>query len=247
LSLLAQARHPHLRLEPGDTVLLSSRIIPGNERAVSQLLDALWRLGVTVQTRASHPAIHTSGHGSRAELRELIELVRPEIFIPVHGSRHQLEQHAALARELGVPEVLVIENGEPVQIGAQGRVRRLPALPLSPVAMAPSGVLPPQVLSDRRKLGRAGAVLLAVAFDRAEPAAAAVEVTTIGVVANAELITALEHAARRALEQPSASGRPLEAVRAAVEYAARGTVRARLGERPFVLVALSRLEGPRRL
>ncbi len=165
LSRLAEAAHPVLQLDPGDRVILSSRVIPGNDRRVSRMLSDLLRLNVDLHSHLTDRDVHTSGHANWLELRHMIELVRPRCFIPVHGARHHLHNHARLAQECGVPQVLVIENGQVAglregSLERQGRVHSgrifidLGSEPLSG-----------EVLRQRAVLGQRGIAELHVVLD----------------------------------------------------------------------------------
>src|SRR5204862_3075313 len=147
--------HNALTLAEGDTVIFSSRIIPGNDRPVFAMMANLLRQGVTVKSWITDPSVHTSGHAHRDEQKKMIELIRPRAFVPVHGTRHHLERHAEVARELGVPDVLVVENGDVAEVESRavraqghvitGRVATWQGLPIAD-----------EVLRERRSLARAG-------------------------------------------------------------------------------------------
>ena len=115
LTKLAGKRHPHAKLEAGDTVVFSSRVIPGNDRSVFALQNRLIRNGITVRTAEQSP-VHVSGHPCRDELAELYKWVQPDCSIPVHGEARQQAAHLELARSLGVGHGLVPENGDVVRI-----------------------------------------------------------------------------------------------------------------------------------
>ena len=99
---------------------MSSRIIPGNEPQVHRLLDQLLRIGVEVRTRVHDPNIHVSGHGYIEEQRELLALLRPTTFVPVHGTLQQLRAHADTARDLGVDDIQVVECGQSLALDSEG-------------------------------------------------------------------------------------------------------------------------------
>ncbi|RLB57197.1 MAG: ribonuclease J, partial [Deltaproteobacteria bacterium] len=162
LRRLASDRHGDLRLEPGDTVVLSSRVIPGNERAVQCLVGDLLGLGVQLRSRTTDPRLHVSGHGHREELRKMLSLVRPEAFIPLHGTPLHLQHHAALARQVGVGQVLVLRDGEVAHLTVEGIGMATP-VPVGKVAMAAGIELDDGVLQQRRILGRCGVVFVVVA------------------------------------------------------------------------------------
>lgn len=116
LPRLASGEHPDLALERGDLVVLSSRVIPGNERPILDLIETLARRGIRVVHRANDPTVHASGHAHRGEQRRLVDLVKPRAFVPVHGTFVHLEAHAALAREAGVAQTLVALNGSIIEL-----------------------------------------------------------------------------------------------------------------------------------
>lgn len=124
LSRLAAGSHPALELEPGDTVIFSSRVIPGNEDSLANLYRRLEERGVQVVTD-SESLIHASGHPAREELRQMYDWVRPRIAVPVHGEPEHLNAHAAFAkRELGIPVVLNGRNGDLMLLAPQPGIRR---------------------------------------------------------------------------------------------------------------------------
>jgi ribonuclease J len=129
LSRIAEGDHPHVRLGEGDSVIFSSRIIPGNEREIFELQNKLAALGVAVLTERDH-FVHVSGHPAREELAEMYRWVRPKIAVPVHGEMRHMTEHARLARELQVAQAVVVENGKMLRL-APGRA--------SIVDEAPSG------------------------------------------------------------------------------------------------------------
>ncbi len=119
LTRVAYGEHKLLHLEAGDTVLMSSRYIPGNEKAIGRMINHLFRQGATVLYEAIHE-IHASGHATRPELKQMIELCRPRFFMPIHGEYRHLIQHSVVADEAGVkPEcVLVAVDGDVVEVSA---------------------------------------------------------------------------------------------------------------------------------
>lgn len=121
LSQIAVGNHKHVAVEPGDTVILSARVIPGNARAVSRVISHLYRRGADI-VHASIARVHVSGHGSAEELKLMLNLVRPRYFIPIHGEFRQLVTHARIARDVGIPEdrVLLAEDGNVIQFDANG-------------------------------------------------------------------------------------------------------------------------------
>src|ERR1700751_331074 len=123
LSRAAVDNHKHARISPGDTVVLSSRIIPGNEKAIYRVIDHLFRRNAhVIYDDGSTPPVHVSGHASQEELKLIINLVKPQYFIPVHGEYRQLKLHAELAASMhgSVGKVMLIESGDILEIDELG-------------------------------------------------------------------------------------------------------------------------------
>ena len=166
LTRLSRGDHAFLELEPGDTVVLSSRIIPGQEKLVYQMIDGLERQGVRVLHRHSHPEVHVSGHACRDEQRQLIELLRPRTFMPVHGSFHHLQAHAALAESLGVDRICVVENGAVVEV-TDREISVVDEAPAGRVHIGRRHIVDDVQLRDRRLLGELGVVFVSFASNGA--------------------------------------------------------------------------------
>jgi ribonuclease J len=127
LARIAQGNHPFVTLGKGDSVVFSSRVIPGNELEIFEMQNQLASLGVEVITEKDH-FVHVSGHPARDELAEMYRWVRPQIAIPVHGETRHLTAHARLARELQVPQAVVVKNGDMVRL-APGRAAIIDEVP----------------------------------------------------------------------------------------------------------------------
>jgi ribonuclease J len=159
---LAKNNHRWIEVERGDVVLFSSRAIPGNERPIHEIVCDLMRLGAIVHTRQTDPDIHVSGHASRAELRQMIELIRPSAFVPVHGTLHHLCAHAELARETGLQQTSVIENGSTLRF-CSGTLSPMDPAPCGRIAIDIGGTpLKQETLLDRVELGRQGLALVSL-------------------------------------------------------------------------------------
>lgn len=165
LSRLARGEHRDLELEEGDEVVMSSRIIPGRERHVFAVMDDLLRLGVTVRHRRDHPGVHVSGHARRDEQREMLELLRPRAFLPVHGTLGHLRAHAELARHAGVQQTLVVENGAIVEVD-RGGLRQAGRTAVGRVHIARGAPIPDATLRERHLLSVLGVAFAVVTFDR---------------------------------------------------------------------------------
>jgi ribonuclease J len=235
LRRLAAGEHPELGLEPGDTVVLSSRTIPGNERAVSQMIDAFWRRGVSVVTPAERLALHASGHASAAELEELIGLVRPAVLLPVHGARHQLERLAALGRTLGVGEAVVRENGQPLLFAPSGPVTLGPAFDAVAVPFGAEQRLAADVLTERRRIGRGGA--LAISTAAGPNGTWRLEVKAVGLALDDEARRTVGAACLAALEQAPTATADAPGLERRLRRAATATLRSRGLGRPVIVVS----------
>ncbi|MFI3271960.1 MAG: ribonuclease J [Pseudomonadota bacterium] len=121
LARIVNGEHRNLNIHAGDTIAMSSRIIPGNARAITRLINQVYRLGAEVYFDKFR-AIHASGHAHREELKSMLEATRPEYFVPVHGEYRHLVKHAALARECGVAAdcTHILDNGLPITLYAEG-------------------------------------------------------------------------------------------------------------------------------
>jgi len=180
LARLARGEHPTFEIAPGDRVVLSSRTIPGNEPEVQAIVDLLIRRGCDVHSRITDENVHVSGHAHRIEQRRMIELVRPTNFVPVHGTLHHLTRHAALAREVGVPNVAVIDDGTVAEITSHGIAIR-ERVATGRVHVYAGHELGPDVLRARMFLAEQGVASCLIVVDAAG-SVHAVDVKTRGVV-----------------------------------------------------------------
>ena len=167
LSRITMGEHKHLTIHEGDTVVMSSRIIPGNARAITRLINQIYRLGAEVYYDKFR-AIHASGHAHRDELRAMIETMRPQCFVPVHGEYRHLVKHARLAQECGVaPErAFILENGAPLTLLPQG-VRLGERIHVESILVDGKGVgdVGHSVLKERHILGGEGMVIVVLVVD----------------------------------------------------------------------------------
>lgn len=159
LSRIAVGDHPQVKLRPGDVVILSSRVIPGNERAISRLIDHLYRRGAEVYYEAV-ACVHVSGHASQDELQLMLNLVRPRYFVPIHGEYRFLVRHCDLARGVGVDPtgVFLLENGHVLEISAD-EAREVESVQAGRVFVDGLDGIQHEVLRDRRHLAEDGLVV----------------------------------------------------------------------------------------
>ena len=245
LSRIARDDHPHVVLETGDVVIFSSRIIPGNEKAINRLQNALVRLGVEIVTEEDH-FVHVSGHPARDELVRMYQMVRPQIAVPVHGEARHLIAHAELAGECQVQQPLVIQNGDMVRLAASG-ASIVDEVPVGRLASDGKGLLPVDgmALKDRRRVTFNGSAVATLVLDRRGEPLASPTISTIGIVepAAAEAAApALRSAVERAVDElPGNLRRDDEAVRDAARRALRRILNERFGKRPLVQIHLVRI------
>jgi ribonuclease J len=170
LSRAAVDNHKHAHIEAGDTVVLSSRIIPGNEKSIFRVIDHLYRRDANViYDNGSNGLIHVSGHGSQEEMRLLINLLRPKFFVPVHGNYGNLRKHAQLAMDTGAVEyAIVIEDGDVLELDKNDARKRDKVTTGRVLIDSGSSidVVEDLVLRDRRILSEDGIVLAVVAIDK---------------------------------------------------------------------------------
>jgi ribonuclease J len=167
LRRMANHAHPRVTIKKGDTIVYSSRRIPGNELAIDETINRLVASGARVVTPDDRPEIHASGHGVRDELAWMLQLVRPRFFLPVHGeARHQMA-HADLANRLGIPErTFILENGDVLEVSADG-AELADRVPSGITYVDSYGVsdVGEGVVRDRRHMSEDGLVLIVVQVD----------------------------------------------------------------------------------
>ena len=159
LTRLARDEHSRLHLEADDTVIFSSRIIPGNELGVLDVINRFERRGLEVITRDEHPEVHASGHGSREEQRTMIQILRPQAFVPVHGTHHHQRRHLELAVEEGIQQTKLVENGSVLEL-TRDALRIVDTVPVGRVYIDGMQALTEEVIAERRRMGSGGLVTI---------------------------------------------------------------------------------------
>jgi ribonuclease J len=171
LARVAVDNHKHISVDKGDTVVLSSRIIPGNEKAIFRMIDHMSRRGADVMYGATNPPVHVSGHASVEELKLVLNLVRPCFFMPIHGEYRQLSKHARLAEHLrfaGLENTFILESGDVLEIDHHG-ARQAGKVTVGRVCIdsgSVDDVVQEVVIRDRRHLSEDGIVLPIIAINR---------------------------------------------------------------------------------
>jgi ribonuclease J len=248
LSRIADGSHPHLKLGQGDSVVFSSRVIPGNDIPIRNLQNKLSDRGVRILTDRDHPGIHVSGHPCRDELAQMYQWARPEIAIPTHGERRHLIEHMAFARDLQVPQAVAPRNGDMVRL-APGIAAIIDEVPAGRLFLD-GGVLTPEnsdPLRERRHAAANGVLMVAITLDRKNKLAADAEVRAIGLPGDdeyplSEALDDLAEDAEEAVDDLSAEDRRDDtAVRKAVARALKRASQRIWQRRPVVETLVTRL------
>jgi ribonuclease J len=241
LSLMAAGEHKYFSVGAGDLVILSSRVIPGNERTVSRIINGLYRRGADVLYE-DNAFVHVSGHASQEDLKLMLQLTRPKYFLPVHGEYRHLRSHARLAVGEGVaPEnVFLMEDGAALDI-TKGGASVVTGIPAGRVLVDGKGVgdVGPVVLRDRELLAEEGMVAVAITIDRDGAVVAGPSIASRGVVyvkENEALIEELRAAVAQAVAaMERVERRDREALSARLRLTVRQFVNQRFQRKPVVL------------
>jgi ribonuclease J len=169
LSRVAVNNHKWVTAEPGDDVVISARVIPGNEKSIFRMIDHLYRRGARIHYQdGSQPPVHVSGHGSAEELKLMLNLIRPQYFVPIHGEYRQLYRHTVTANELGAvsKEVFLLESGDVLEFDAQG-ARRVGRVPVGRVCIDVGTLdeVGDVILKERRLISEDGIVIPILAIN----------------------------------------------------------------------------------
>jgi len=169
LSRVAVDSHRWLAIEPGDDVVISARVIPGNEKSIFRMIDHLYRRGASVHYQdGSQPPVHVSGHGSMEESKLMLNLIRPKYFVPIHGEYRQLYRHMQVAKELGAvsEQVFLLESGDVLEFDARG-ARRSDRVPVGRVCIDVGTLdeVGEVILKERRHISEDGIVIPILAIN----------------------------------------------------------------------------------
>jgi ribonuclease J len=242
VSLIAAGEHKYVQVGPGDLVIFSSRVIPGNERVIGRAINALMRQGAEVLWE-DVAFVHVSGHASEDDLKDMLALTRPRYFVPVHGEFRHLLQHSRLAESVGIPRdrIFLIEDGLGLELAKSG-ARVLGGYPAGRVLVDGKGIgdVGAVVLRDRQLLAEAGMVVIALTVDKTTGAiVAGPEIVSRGFVYMKEadeLMDEVKSAVREALaarEEPEVIDKEL--IGAIVRSAVRRFINQRFQRKPVVL------------
>jgi ribonuclease J len=241
LALMAAGEHKYVRVERGDLVIVSARVIPGNERTISRVVNALYRLGAEVLYE-ENAFVHVSGHASQEDLKLMFNLTRPRYFIPVHGEYRHLLGHARLAESVGITSdrVFLIEDGMGVEVSPT-EARAAGPFPAGRVLVDGKSVgdIGAVVLRDRQLLAEDGLVAVSIAVDSHGTVVAGPEIASRGFVyvkENEPLFEEMKKVVLAALaERDPDAPSDRELIGATVRSAVRHFINQRFRRRPVVL------------
>ncbi|PKU25827.1 ribonuclease J [Telmatospirillum siberiense] len=245
LARIANDTHPHVTLKTGDVVIFSSRIIPGNERSIFRLQNQLIRQGVEVVTEKDH-FVHVSGHPGRDEMCHLYELVRPRISVPVHGEARHLQEHAQLAKDCGVPETAILQDGEMLRL-APGPVEVVDFVSIGRLAVDGTRLVTMDsvIMRDRHRMVHNGSAVVTIVLDRLGSLLGDPQISAHGLLdaeQEADAHEAVVDAVRDAIEEMPRSGRQNDdLVREATRLALRRHMKQSHGKKPLTDVHLVRV------
>ena len=240
LARIASGEHK-IKLVDGDTVVFSSRQIPGNELAIGRIMNMLARADVkTVTERQAH--VHVSGHPARPELAAMYDWIRPEVLIPVHGESRHLHEHRRFALESGVPKSLVQENGEIIRLAPDGPAKigdqRVGRLILDgDVILTADG----STINERRRIAANGVISVAVALERGGRLRGEPQIAIEGVPVEEDRDSFLEEARDAAAEAARKGGGTEDKLREGIRLAVRRCATEWTGKKPVVDVLIVRV------
>ena len=246
LTRIAAGQHPTVALEPGDVVIFSSKIIPGNERTLYNLHNALIRAGIEVITEVDH-FVHVSGHPCRDEVAQMYRWIRPQIAVPVHGEARHLHEHLAFARELGVPQAIEVRNGDVLRL-APAPAEVIDEVPTGRLVLENDGLIAAgdDLFRTRRRLMAHGTVLVGLVLDGYGTLLAAPQLSTFGAVdlereprLKETVQTAIEDAVEELDDNAALDD---EQIRTAVRVAVRRAFKLVREKRPIIEIQITRLD-----
>jgi len=247
LSRIARGDHRNVVLRKGDTVIFSSRVIPGNEAAIHSLYEAFISRGVELITADDQP-VHVSGHPARDELRQMYSWARPRIAVPVHGEMRHIREHVKLAQALQIPETIAPNNGDLIRL-APGPAVLIDEVPAGRLYVDGSTIVETEddALKDRRRLGAEGAVNVALAVSAKNALMAGPTVSVRGLTMSDDedmelALEELERSASAAFAKLSHADRDDdESIEGALMRAVRKSAEKLWRKRPLVDVSVLRL------
>lgn len=240
LARMANGEHKSLSIRPQDTVIISATPVPGNEKSVQSIINALSKIGCEIYDK-SKALVHVSGHGSQEELKLMLGMARPKNFMPVHGEAVHLRAHAELAQQMGVPanRIFILDNGDTLEM-RNGKVTRGKTVESGVVYVDGLSVTDanPVVLRDRQRLSQDGIVTAVVTLVGRNFKPGVVEISGRGVsfADDDELMNDAQNLVRNSIEKASKSeGANIEAMRKSVRNALSNFLWSKTRTRPMVI------------
>ena len=240
LARMANGEHKSLSIRPQDTVIISATPVPGNEKSVQSIINALSKIGCEIYDK-SKALVHVSGHGSQEELKLMLGMARPKNFMPVHGEAVHLRAHAELAQQMGVPanRIFILDNGDTLEM-RNGKVTRGKTVESGVVYVDGLSVTDanPVVLRDRQRLSQDGIVTAVVTLVGRNLKPGVVEISGRGVsiADDDELMNDAQNLVRNSIEKASKSeGANIEAMRKSVRNALSNFLWSKTRTRPMVI------------
>lgn len=243
LARISRDDHHEIKLAEGDLVVFSSRAIPGNERTVGEVINALLRQGVEVITDRTH-LVHVTGHPRRGELRRMYEWTKPKLLVPVHGEELHMNEQAQLAEDCGIPNVARVTDGVMLKI-LPGPAKVVDEVPINTLARDARLLIPTNDASyrERDKLAEAGVVLVTLAVNDRGDLVSDIEVETIGLPGEGTRFDAAEAALDAAINTfeslPHGRRRDDEKLSDSLRRAVRNTIYQTWGKRPACSVLVN--------
>ena len=241
LSLMAAGEHKYFEVGRGDLVILSSRVIPGNERTVGRIINGLYRRGAEVLYE-DNAFVHVSGHASQEDLKQMLALTRPRYFMPVHGEYRHLLGHARLAAEVGLTpdRVFLMEDGAALEVTKTGATV-VTGIPAGRVLVDGKGVgdIGPVVIRDRELLAEEGMIAVAITIDRDGGVVAGPSIASRGVLYVKENEALFEElrvvVAQAVIDMERVERRDRELLSEKMRFAVRRFVNQRFQRKPVIL------------
>ncbi len=241
---MANKSHPNITLAPGDTVIFSSKIIPGNEKKIFRLLNLLVSQEVEVLTEKDH-FVHVSGHPSQQELKKMYELLRPEVAIPVHGELMHMHEHAMLAKKWGIKHAVQVANGDVVKL-APGHTETIAKVESGYLGIDGHFLLPrnSNILKMRRRLKEAGILFIVLLLNHRNKLAMPPVIKAPGVLDSEEdkvIFTLMAKEVNKALEElidVSFNNQRRDIIENSVRSALRRVLKQEVGKSPVIDVEL---------
>ncbi len=248
MARIADKQHPDVQFAKGDMVIFSSRTIPGNERSVGRIQNALTRMGCEVVTDGE-ALVHVTGHPRRDELKKMYEWIKPEVAVPMHGEARHMKAHAELARSSGVAFIVTAHNGEMVRLAPEPS-EIIDDVPVGRLFRDGRLIVPGDdgPVRDRRKLAVVGVVVVAIALSRKGEVLTDAEIMLDGVpefdAEGNEMFDIVADAVDGTLDSlPTRKLREIEVVREAVRRSVRAAVANVWGKKPIAKVLINLIDG----